>query len=102
MKHLLLTIAFVGLIGFVVAGCQSTGRRCGGGACGAKPCASGVCPKKAQAPGCAACAKGKAGEAVWCGSCKAGYVDGNKVACHGCFLAKTGGPACKACAAKTN
>ena len=102
MRYLLLTIAFAGLVGFAIAGCQSPGSRCGGGACGAKACGSKACALKAKAAACAACAKGKAGKAVWCDSCKAGYVDGKKVACKGCFVAKTGGPACKVCAAKKN
>ena len=96
-KLLLITVLFTALVGFSLAGCQSSAKRCGGGACGGKGC----CAVKATTPACQACAKGKAGEAVWCDSCKAGYVDSKKVACKGCFLAKTGGPACPACAAKS-
>ena len=98
----MLTIAFVGLAGFATIGCQSSGWRCGGGACGARPCGSKACALKATSTACPACAKGKAGEAVWCDSCKVGYVDGKKIACKGCFVAKTGGPACEVCAAKNN
>ena len=100
-KLLVITVLFTALVGFSLAGCQSLGRSCGG-PCGGKGCASGTCPIKATASGCQACAKGKAGEAAWCESCKAGYVDSQKVACKGCFLAKTGGPACVNCAPKAN
>ncbi len=30
------------------------------------------------------CAKGKAGEPVWCKACNVGYVDGKKAGCPGC------------------
>ena len=100
-KLLLITVLFTALVGLSLAGCQSSAKRCGG-ACDGRGCGSGACPIKATTPGCKACAKGKAGEAAWCDSCKVGYVDAKKVACRGCFLAKTGGPACAACAAKSN
>ena len=44
------------------------------------------------------CAKGKAGETVWCDGCSAGYVKGTKTKCKGCFTAKSGGEPCKDCA----
>jgi hypothetical protein len=53
-----------------------------------------------SADACATCEKGKTGESVWCDSCKAGYVKGEKVTCQGCFTAKSGGPACPTCSAK--
>jgi hypothetical protein len=54
-----------------------------------------VSPEKAPAETeCAACAKGKAGESVWCEDCNAGYVEGVKTGCKGCYQAKLGGPAC--------
>lgn len=43
------------------------------------------------------CAKGKAGESVWCDACGHGYVEGKKVACKGCYDAKSGGEACTDC-----
>lgn len=49
---------------------------------------------------CETCAKGKAGETVWCEGCGAGYVGGEKTGCESCFAAKKGGPACPTCAAK--
>lgn len=49
---------------------------------------------------CPMCAKGMAGENVWCEHCKAGFVGGEKVGCKGCFAAKTGGEPCPKCAAK--
>lgn len=105
MKRLLLiTVLFTALVGLSLAGCQSSAKRCDG-ACAGKSCAktcTKACSSKAAATGCQACAKGKAGEAAWCDSCKVGYVDSKKVACKGCFLAKTGGPACAHCAAKAN
>jgi hypothetical protein len=43
------------------------------------------CAKKAaaDAPACV-CAKGKAGEPVWCDACDKGYVDGKPAGCKGC------------------
>jgi len=42
------------------------------------------------------CAKGKAGETVWCAACKAGYHEGKKIGCEGCFK-KASGQSDKAC-----
>ncbi len=39
---------------------------------------------------CTACDKGKAGEAVWCDTCNAGFIDGKKIDCKSCFDGKTG------------
>ncbi|MBI4229938.1 MAG: hypothetical protein HY608_03800 [Planctomycetes bacterium] len=44
----------------------------------------------AQATGCPMCARGKAGEAVWCQGCGAGYVGSEKITCRGCYDARTG------------
>ncbi len=49
---------------------------------------------------CTACDKGKAGEAVWCDSCNAGFIDGKKITCKGCFDSKTKGTVCKTCQKK--
>ncbi|MDP6923232.1 MAG: hypothetical protein R2568_09965 [Candidatus Scalindua sp.] len=48
---------------------------------------------------CAACEKGKSGEAVWCDSCGAGYVKGEKVKCKHCFEGMSGekGVWCESC-----
>ena len=47
---------------------------------------------------CEMCAKGKAGETVWCAKCAKGFVGGESTKCEGCYAAKQGGPACEACA----
>ena len=49
---------------------------------------------------CADCARGKAGESIWCESCEKGYVSGKPVEtkCKKCFVAMTGGPPCEGCA----
>ncbi len=39
---------------------------------------------------CAACEKGQSGETVWCESCGAGYVKGDKVKCKHCFEGMSG------------
>ncbi len=39
---------------------------------------------------CTACEKGQAGETIWCDSCNAGFVKGNKVNCKSCFDGKSG------------
>jgi len=105
-KLLVITVLFTALVGFSLAGCQSSAKRCGGACagkgCATKQCGTKQCAGKATATACQACAKGKAGEATWCESCKVGYVDSKKVACKSCYLAKTGGPACAHCAAKAN
>lgn len=71
------------------------------GACASDtPSAShGAGTPAAKSP-CGACTAGKAGESVWCAECGHGFVGGKKVACAGCYAAKTGGPACPSCAAK--
>lgn len=44
-------------------------------------------PKKA---GCASCAKGLAGETVWCDKCAKGFVDGKATKCKSCYEGKAG------------
>ncbi len=51
--------------------------------------------KKGEAAPCN-CAKGKAGETVWCDGCKAGYHEGKKMKCEGCFN-KASGKSDKGC-----
>lgn len=86
MRHLLLTLALAGLLGFAVVGCSKNGGCCGaGGTCCATPSA-----------GCE-CGLGMDGKDGWCNDCGVGYVDGKKVECKGCYIAKTGGPACPKC-----
>jgi hypothetical protein len=72
----------------------------GMGACASHKGHSDHAGEHAGESACADCARGKAGEAVWCADCSAGFVDGEKVKCEGCFAAKTGGPACEACGSK--
>lgn len=86
MRRMLFAAAVLGLLSFGLAGCENT--------------ESGTHTSANTATGCATCAKGKAGEAVWCEGCDAGYVSGTKTKCKGCYTAKTGGPACAACEAK--
>ena len=52
----------------------------------------------AEKPACESCAKGKSGEAVWCDHCGAGYVEGKKIKCEGCWKAKAEGTECTSCA----
>ena len=75
----------------VVAGTFSVGCKCP---------SSAKAEESAHVEQCPACAKGAQGEAVWCEKCAQGFVGGEKVACKGCYAAKTGGPPCEACAAK--
>ena len=46
------------------------------------------------------CDQGKAGESIWCDDCSVGYVAKEKIACEGCFAAKTGGPDCPTCSSE--
>lgn len=69
------------------------------GACGSAR-GSGAAAGDSAKTGCAMCARGQSGEAVWCEHCKAGFVGGEKVRCAGCFAAKTGGAACPHCTAR--
>ena len=39
---------------------------------------------------CVACEKGKSGGTVWCNSCGAGYVKGEKVKCNHCYKGMSG------------
>ena len=52
----------------------------------------------AEKPACETCAKGKSGESVWCDHCGAGYAEGKKMACQGCWKAKADGTECTSCA----
>jgi hypothetical protein len=57
-------------------------------------------PAKAPTAECASCAKGAAGETVWCEGCKAGYHDGTKIKCQRCYEGATGKAVwCADCAA---
>ena len=40
---------------------------------------------------CEGCAKGKSGETAWCSGCNAGYHDGEKIKCEGCWKAAQNG-----------
>ena len=111
----LLTIALAGLL-FTITGCAKTTSDAAAAdeapaaeaapAAETAPAAEEAAPaaagdETAHADGAAcACGKGKAGESAWCDSCGVGYVDGAKVACKGCFDAKTSGTACSGCANK--
>ena len=107
----LLTIALAGLL-FTITGCAKTTSDAAAAdeapAAEAAPAAEEAAPaaeeaapaadETAHADGAAcSCGKGKAGESAWCDSCGVGYVDGAKVACKGCYDAKTGGTACGGC-----
>ena len=43
--------------------------------------------------GCDLCARGEAGENLWCDECSVGFVGGEKVTCEACFTGKSGGTA---------
>jgi hypothetical protein len=65
--------------------------------------AEGAHAEGAQPEGaaCESCAKGKAGETVWCESCSAGFHDSKKIKCQGCFDKLSGktDKDCASCAA---
>ena len=101
----LLTIALAGLL-FTITGCAKTTSDAAAAdeapAAEAAPAAEEAAPAAddhADGAACS-CGKGNTGENAWCGSCGVGYVDGAKVACKGCYDAKTGGAACGGCANK--
>ena len=79
---------FLLVLMFVVAGCNSDSKQ------------SVAARDTASTPACAPCATGKSGGTAWCKSCNTGFVKGKKVRCQPCYVAKTGGPACAACAKK--
>ena len=47
-----------------------------------------------------ACREGMAGGTAWCDKCQMGFVNGEKVACKGCYVEKTGGAPCPMCSGK--
>ena len=58
-----------------------------------------VASKAAAKSSCATCAKGLAGETVWCDKCAKGFVDGKKTGCKSCFEGKSGNTTwCESCA----
>lgn len=83
---------FLGLLAlctFSLVGCATTGTT--------------AAPAVAEAASsCDSCAKGKAGETVWCAHCNSGYHAGEKVACESCYKAKTEGTACTSCPASAD
>ena len=85
MRNRLAVVLVVGLLGLGLVGCQTS---------------SSTAPQAAKAGGCAVCAAGKAGQAVWCDHCGKGFVGGKPTKCKGCVTAASGGPACQACARK--
>lgn len=85
-------IAMALLVGVAVVGVGGCACWLGGGSGN-----QGHMAKSGDAKACPMCAKGMAGESVWCDHCNAGFVHGEKVACKGCFAAKTGGPPCPKC-----
>ncbi len=92
MKKILTMVATGLLVASLTACSAETGD---GGAAPAEPAGETPTAPADEEGACEACAKGKAGEDVFCAECKAGYVGGDNVtACAGCFAAKTGGPDC--------
>ena len=85
MKNIVRSLIVLIVVLFLFAGCQSSQMDLG---------------SKFDEHACAACDKGKAGEAVWCDSCIAGFVNGKKITCKGCFDSKTKGTVCKICQKK--
>ena len=55
---------------------------------------------KMATSGCAGCSKMAADGTGWCDTCYKGVVAGKEVKCWGCYVEKTGGPVCSACAQK--
>jgi hypothetical protein len=81
------------------AGATGTSGTAGASACDESCSQSSACSEKCKESGSSccdkekgaeaasaacACVKGKAGEPVWCESCKKGYVDGKEVCCPSC------------------
>ncbi len=85
MKNVVRSLIVLIVVLFLFAGCQSSQMDLG---------------SKFDEHACTACDKGKAGEAIWCDTCNAGYVNGKKITCKGCFDSKTKGTVCKICQKK--
>ena len=80
------------VLGFALTGLMLTG-------CATSGSASTKSAKMATS-GCAGCNKMAADGTGWCDKCYKGVVNGKEVKCWGCYVEKTGGPACSTCAKK--
>ena len=78
VKKCLIAVVLLAALTFALAGCSSSQSSTAGS-------------------GCKACAVGKAGGTAWCDACNAGFVDGQKITCKGCYIQKSGGEPCTAC-----
>ena len=89
MAHRTMMVVVLGLAlsGLLLSGCATSGTMSSKAATSATP-------------GCAGCAKVASDGAGWCDTCYKGVVKGKEVKCWGCYVEKTGGPACSACAKK--
>jgi hypothetical protein len=82
MRISIATLAITGLLAFSLSACSAEVKVEEGG---------GDAPAADTEAACAECAKGEAGEAVFCKECKKGYVDGAVATeCEGCFAKKAG------------
>ena len=87
-------VALCAFLSFALAGCALTGS---GGS--SETQAASMSADHGDHAQCA-CKGGTEGKTFWCDKCGAGYVDGQKVKCKGCYEAKTQGTPCIACGAK--
>ena len=111
MRAPLLTVLAVCAVALLLAGCGDSTTKTAEASC--PTCAKGAagenvwcedCAKghvAGKATRCKDCFRGKTGSETFCESCKAGYIGGEKVTgCKHCFAHKQGGPACESCAKK--
>ena len=64
----------------------------------AVPVAIALDEDAADFEGCDLCARGEAGENLWCDECSVGFVGGQKIECEACFTGMSGGTAwCDEC-----
>jgi len=91
MSKLNTFLGLIALASFSFVGCATVGS-----APAAEPAVAATA--EATHTGCDSCAKGKAGETVWCAHCNKGFHEGAKIGCEGCFKAKSEGTACTSCA----
>ena len=90
MSKLKTFLGLIALTSFSLVGCATVSS-----APAAEPAVAAT--TEATPTGCDSCAKGKAGETVWCAHCKKGFHEGTKIGCEGCYKAKAEGAACTSC-----
>ncbi|MCI0651368.1 MAG: hypothetical protein L0Z55_05750 [Planctomycetes bacterium] len=100
-RVLCLSLFVAGLAMFAMAGCAHKSGSTSdtpGSSKSASASSSGKATGTDPAGACQACAKGLAGEPAWCDAHNRGFDEsGKELKCKGCYVASTGGPACKTC-----